>query len=266
MSIHLLLFYIAISFFIYPSHKGSNAVLNYCQPMKLRIGKVYSLAKHIIPVLYIGFAQIRSCIAFFIAFLFHMSALMFLVYYFFNRDFNKRLIVVVLLLAIVIGQSSIPSYLFVQFSGLLGETAASKAEMYSTRPLSATANSFIGLVRRLLFFFVFLFSYDKIVKKFPIYKMLFNGWTLGLLIYFMFASSFVILVGRGGFYFTIMECFLLASLLFLFKGKHRVFLFAALSVYSFFILYQSISEYPHLFLPYKGLFINTSFERTWEIF
>jgi hypothetical protein len=209
---------------------------------------------------------IKFFILVFIAFLFHMSALMFLVYYFFNRDFNKRLIVVVLLLAIVIGQSSIPSYLFVQFSGLLGETAASKAEMYSTRPLSATANSFIGLVRRLLFFFVFLFSYDKIVKKFPIYKMLFNGWTLGLLIYFMFASSFVILVGRGGFYFTIMECFLLASLLFLFKGKHRVFLFAALSVYSFFILYQSISEYPHLFLPYKGLFINTSFERTWEIF
>ena len=197
----------------------------------------------------------------FIAFFFHASALLFLVYYFFNRDFDKRLIVLALILAVLIGKSSLPNYLFIQFSGFLGETAANKAEMYSTRELSATSNSIIGLIRRLLFFFVFLFSYDKIVKKFPIYKLLFNGFSLGLFIYFMFASSFVILVGRGGFYFSIMECFLLASLMLLFDGRHRVLLLVVLSVYSYFILFQSISEYPELFIPYKGLYLNTSFVR-----
>jgi hypothetical protein len=197
---------------------------------------------------------------------FHKTALMFLVYYFFNRDFDKRLIVIVLILSILFGKSSLPSSLFVQFSGYFGDAVADKAEMYSTKALASTANSVIGLLRRLVFFAVFLFYYDNIVKKFPLYKLLFNGFFLGLVLYFMFSTSFAILAGRGGFYFTIMECFLLASLLLLFKGRHRVFLLAGIFVYSYFIFFQSISEYTHMFLPYKGLYINTTFERTWEIF
>lgn len=197
----------------------------------------------------------------FIAFLFHTSALMFLVYYFLNRDFDKRLIVLALILAVLIGKTSFPNYLFTQFSGFIGETAANKAEMYNNRELNATSNSIIGLIRRLLFFFAFLFSYDKIVNKFPTYKLLFNGWSLGLLLYFMFSSTTVVVSGRGGFYFGIMECFLLASLMLLFKGKHRELLLVVLAVYSYFMFNQSISEYPELFIPYKGVYLNTSFER-----
>jgi hypothetical protein len=200
-----------------------------------------------------------------IAFLFHTTALLFLVYYFLNRDFNKQLIVVALVIAFLIGKSSLPNYLFINFSDFLGETSANKAQMYSVRELSKTALSITGLIRRLVFFTVFLISYDKIVLKFPTYKLLFNGFTLGLIIYFMFSSTFVILVGRGGYYFTIMECFLLASLLLLFESRiDRAYLLILFFIYSYFIFFQSISEYPELFTPYKGVNINTSVIRRFK--
>ncbi|WP_310559553.1 EpsG family protein [Flavobacterium sp.] len=197
-----------------------------------------------------------------IAFLFHTTALLFLVYYFLNRDFDKRIIVLALLVAILIGKSSLPNFLFLNFSDFLGETSANKAQMYVGRELSKTALSITGLIRRLFFFFLFLISYDKMTLKFPTYKLLFNGFTLGIMIYFMFSSTFVILVGRGGYYFSVMECFLLASLLLLFDSRRdRAYVMIALFVYSYFIFFQSISEYPRLFLPYKGIYINSSFIR-----
>jgi hypothetical protein len=197
-----------------------------------------------------------------IAFFFHTTALLFFIYYFLNRDFNKQVVIIALVIAFLIGQSSLPNYIFLNFSDLLGETAAQKAQMYVGREVSKTALSLAGLIRRLVFFTVFMISYDKIVVKFPAYKLLFNGFTLGLMIYFMFASTFVILVGRGGYYFTVMECFLLASLLLLFKSRRdRGYLLLLFFVYSYFIFFQSISEYPHLFMPYKGVFINSSYIR-----
>ena len=198
----------------------------------------------------------------FIAFFFHTTALLFLAYYFFNRDFNKKIVIVVLIASILIGKSSLPNFLFLNFSDLLGETAALKAQKYTGLELSKTALSITGLIRRLLFFTIFMISYDRIVVKFPTYKLLFNGFTLGLMIYFMFSSTFVILVGRGGFYFSIMECFLLASLLLLFDSRRdRAYLMIVLFIYSYFMFFQSISEYPQLFLPYKGIYINPSYIR-----
>lgn len=198
----------------------------------------------------------------FTAFLFHTSALLFLAYYFLNRDFKKYYIVLVIVLAFLIGKSSLPNYLFASFGNFLGETASNKVELYTDRELSETSLSVIGLIRRLIFFFIFFLNYDKIVQKFPTYRLLFNGFAVGLAIYFMFSSSFIILVGRGGYYFNIMECFLLASQLLLFKSsKERSYLLLFFFVYAYLIFYQSISEYPHLFIPYKGVYINTSFER-----
>lgn len=200
-----------------------------------------------------------------LAFFFHKTALLFLVYYFLNRDFNKQYVILALIVAFLIGKSSIPNYLFLNFSDFLGETSVQKAQKYVGIELSKTALSITGLIRRLLFFSLFMISYDRIVEKFPTYKLLFNGFTVGLIIYFMFSSTFVILVGRGGYYFTIMECFLLASLLLMFESKiDRAYLLIFFFIYSYFIFYQSISEYPELFTPYKGVNINTSFIRRFK--
>lgn len=133
----------------------------------------------------------------FIAFLFHTSALLFVVYYFLNRDFKKYAIVMAVILAFLIGKSSLPNYLFTGFGNFLGEAASNKVEMYSENKLSETTLSIIGLIRRLIFFILFLLNYDKIKGKFPTYKLLFNGYSFGLVIYFMFSSSFIIQIGRA---------------------------------------------------------------------
>ena len=206
--------------------------------------------------------RIKFFLCVFVAFLFHTSALIFFVYYFFNRDFKKYYIIIALVLGFVIGRSTLPNLLFDSFANFLGGAAAYKAEIYSENKLSETTLSLIGVFRRILFFIIFFINYDAIVKKFPTYRLLFNGFSFGLLIYLMFSNSFVILVGRGSFYFNIMECFLLASQLLLFPSKkERSYLLILFFVYGYFIFHQSISEYPQLFLPYKGVFINESFER-----
>ncbi|WP_316832391.1 EpsG family protein [Pedobacter aquatilis] len=197
-----------------------------------------------------------------IAFSFHTSALFFLIYYFLNRDYKKYLVVLFLLSAIVIGKSSIPTYVFSNFANFLGGAASVKAEAYSDNELSATSLSLTGLIRRLLFFALFLFNYDAIVKKWSAYKILFNGYLFGLGIYFLFKDTFIILVGRGSFYFNVMECFLLASQLLIFRyKKDKSYILIILIMYAILIFFQSISEFPNLFLPYKGIFINEDFRR-----
>lgn len=198
----------------------------------------------------------------FLAFLFHTSALFFLVYYFLNRDFKKYFVISVLVLAIVIGKSSIPAYFFSNFANFLGGASSDKTEAYALNQLSETSLSLTGLIRRLLFFTLFIVNYDFLVKKWQNYRLIFNGYVFGLCIYFLFKDTFMILVGRGGFYFNVMECFLLASQLLLFKyKKERSYILIILLIYACLIFYQSISEYPMLFLPYKGLFINEYFPR-----
>ena len=205
---------------------------------------------------------IKFFLAIALAFSFHTSALFFLVYYFLNRDFKKYLTIIFLLLAIIVGKSSIPTHVFSSFAEFLGGAASVKAESYSDSQLSATSLSLTGLVRRLLFFILFLTNYDVLVKKWKPYRLIFNGYLFGLGIYFLFKDSFMILVGRGGFYFNVMECFLLASQLLLFKStKERSYILFVLVLYACLIFFQSISEYSSLFLPYKGLFINESFPR-----
>lgn len=199
----------------------------------------------------------------FIAFFFHTSALFFVVYYFLNRDFKKYLIISVLIVAFIIGKSSLPSFMFSSLANFLGGAAADKADMYSDNQLSETSLSMIGLIRRLLFFVVFFINYDMLVRKFAAYRLIFNGYLFGLIVYFLFWESLIILVGRGSFYFNIMECFLLASQLLLFKStRDRAYLLLFLFVYSYFIFFQSISEYPTLFIPYKGVYINSTFFRS----
>ncbi|KIC03409.1 hypothetical protein OA88_03290 [Flavobacterium sp. JRM] len=197
-----------------------------------------------------------------LAFTFHTSALFFLVYYFLNRDFKKYFLITFLLMTIIVGKSSLPTYVFSSFADFLGGAASVKADVYSNNELSETSLSLTGLIRRLLFFVFFLYNYDVLVKKWPIYKLIFNGYLFGLGIYFLFKDTFIILVGRGSYYFNIMECFLLASQLLLFRYKRdRSYALFILILYACLIFFQSIAEFPSLFLPYKGVFINESFER-----
>jgi len=206
---------------------------------------------------------IRFFLLVFVAFLFHSSALIFAVYYFLNRDFKKRNIIGVLFLAIVIGQSMIPNLLFSGIGDYLQESARSKIDFYSNIVDNSSVNfSLSGHLRRLFYFILFFTTYNTISKKIKTYRLLFNGFVFSLIIFFLFSNSIVILISRGNLYFSIMETFLLASQLLVFKYKRdRVIVLFFLVLYAVYVFFQSISTYEEKFIPYQGIIINSEFYR-----
>lgn len=213
----------------------------------------YAINKKFVPFL--------LCIS--IATLFHTSALLFSFYYLFNRDLKKRTIFSLLTLSIVIGFSSIPSFVFNSIAGFFGETLSQKAEYYiDGSNLGGVDLSALGLLRRILVLFVGLYLYQPIVQRAPTFKIFFNGYLAGLLLYFMFAHSLLIVVNRGSLYFTVMEAFILASIPVVLKDdSSKKIALGALLLYSIVAFYQSINAYPDLFIPYQGIFINTDYHR-----
>jgi hypothetical protein len=206
---------------------------------------------------------IRFFLLIMLAFLFHTSALLFFVYYFLNRDFKKQYIFGVLIFAFIIGKTTIPNLFFSSLGNLIGGASTSKVEIYSEKDsLGDFSLSIVGLIRRLVYFLVFYLNYDNLSKKLSAYKLIFNGFSFGLVLYFLFSNSLLILVNRGSIYFNIMEVFLITSLPFLFKiHKDRLIIIFILFLYSFYLFFQSISVYSDLFLPYKGVFINSEHKR-----
>lgn len=199
----------------------------------------------------------------FVATLFHTSALLFSIYYLLNRDLKKQTTFALLAISIVIGFSSIPSSIFNSIAGIFGETISHKAEYYlDGSNLGGVDLSALGLIRRLLVFFVGLYLYQPIIKRAPTFRIFFNGYLAGLILYFLFAHSLLIVVNRGSLYFSVMEAFILASMpLALKDGSSKRIALGALLLYSIVAFYQSISAYPDLFIPYQGIFINTDYHR-----
>lgn len=199
------------------------------------------------------------------AFLFHRSALLFCVYYFLYRDVKPLILLGVLAASIVIGKTSLPFTMFSFVGDFFGGMATSKVSMYIERSENDLANnelSAMGFIKRLFFFGLFLYNYKFLSNKLSYYKLIFNGYYVGLLFYFLFSSSLLIMVNRGSMYFNVMESLLIASQFLLLKNKHyRVNALIVLFIVSIFLLLQSISGYSDLFLPYKGLFINEEFQR-----
>jgi hypothetical protein len=199
----------------------------------------------------------------FIAFLFHTSAIFFSIAYFLNKDYNKYLIFILIALTVIIGFTNIPMNLFNKLGPIFGEAAKLKSDFYLDKGTDSSQSlSIFGLIRRFLYFILFTILYKSISSKYLYFKLFYNIYTFGLLIYFMFASSLLILINRGSLYFNIMECFLLSSILIYYNKKsQRGIILSLLFIISIITFYQSISTYSDLFIPYKGLFINSDFSR-----
>jgi len=196
----------------------------------------------------------------FIATFFHTTALFFAVYYFLNRDVKPVVFISILVGAIVIGKTPIPSIIVTFFSELIGGNILYKASVYSETSLVKL--SIIGLFKRLTFLAIFYYTRNQLKEKVSYYNIMFNGYFIGIIFYFLFADSLLILVNRGSLYFNLMEPLLIASQMLLLKrnGSNLVGV-SILIVVSFVFFFQSISAYSDLFLPYKGIFINTDFQR-----
>ncbi len=200
-----------------------------------------------------------------LAFLFHSTALVFCVYYFMNREIKAKMVVLVLLLAFIIGKTNLPTVIFSFAGNLIGGGAVSKVGAYTEsamKELEEAPLSLLGLIRRLIYLVLFLLNYNFLKTKLKYYALLFNGYLFGLVLYFLFSSTLLIIVNRGSLYFNVMESFLLASQFMIIKSElERCYVLAVLFVVSIFLMFQSITAYPDLFLPYKGVFINADYSR-----
>lgn len=200
-----------------------------------------------------------------IAYLFHVTAIIFIIYYFLNRDIKQFWVFAILILSFIIGKTSIPLSFITFIANNIGGMASSKALHYidiAEDDLLNNSLSVLGFIKRFLFIGLFIYNYKFLTSKLTYYKLIFNGYVVGLVLYFLFSSSILLLVNRGSLYFSAMEVLLLSSQFLVLKNKdYKVILLFILFIISIFLFFQSIAGYADLFIPYKGIFINTDFKR-----
>lgn len=201
----------------------------------------------------------------FIACLFHTSAFLFSIYYFLDRKIDIKYILIGLFASIIIGRTKLPFLIFTEFGGLLGDLASFKTTAYSNSAEVILENlrlSVFGLIKRITLLIIFVLNFNILANKINYYKILFNGYFIGLLFYFLFSNSLIVMVNRGSIYFNIMECMLISCQFLVVNQKQvKLMMFVLIFFISIVFIFQSISLYPHLFDPYKGLFYNRDFNR-----
>ncbi|MEJ5317867.1 MAG: EpsG family protein, partial [Tenuifilum sp.] len=167
----------------------------------------------------------------------------------------------------LIGFTELPLQLF-SFFGKFNELTAFKTKVYlnaASQELSKSQLSLAGLIKRILFLILFLYTRAKILPNYKHYNFFLNGYILSIALYFLFSRSLLVMISRGSFYFNIMETILLSYQLTVFKKpSNKLIISVLLCILAVILFFQSIAAYPDLFIPYKGIWINTSFHR--EVF
>jgi hypothetical protein len=199
----------------------------------------------------------------FLAMLFHTTAVLLIVFVILKKRIELKYILVFIILCITIGKTQLPYQIF-SLAGSIGDIASDKTETYSilAKETSNVDVSIIGLFRRIGFLFMFLYTRNFIERVNKNYNLLLNGYVVGIGFYFLFYITLPIMISRGSLYFNVLEPILLSLQFYMLKdvARKNIFLLIAI-VYSFIMLHQSISTYPDLFDPYKGIFINSDFKR-----
>jgi hypothetical protein len=192
-----------------------------------------------------------------LAFMFHSSALLLLLFLFLRASFRSSTIFLALAGAIVFGLSPLPEMLFSEAGNLLGGALVAKAAYYLAAGQTSIGESgltVIGLVKRIVFLALFLHNRAYLSSRLRYYNLMFNGYVVGLVFYFACARSLLIVVNRGSLYFDILEPILLTSHVMLLTRKaNRMALATALCVASVVFFFQSIAPYPSEFIPYRDV-------------
>lgn len=187
---------------------------------------------------------------------FHITAVLSLLFIFFNRKYDVKYILLFFIIAYFIGNSGIIENLFA-LVGTTGDTNEGKVEAYKDATGAGTELSIIGIIRRVTMVVLLIYYSSVLRKKFKYFDLCLNSY-LYTVAGFLIFGSIPILAGRGMLYFTIFEPILLMYLLIMlskFTIKPLKYLLIGVIVILFF--FQSINLYPELFIPYQGIFINT---------
>ena len=200
-----------------------------------------------------------------IATLIHTSSVLFLLYYFFNRKISGKYLLIMLILAFLIGNMGFSNSIFQILGNLLGINSSLKVSTYLEYANSTLENerlSLIGVFKRIILLIIFYSLRNKITTHNFTYNLLFNGYFIGLVFYLLFYKSLLIMISRGSVFFNAMEPLLMSSIIIVLPKNSVKYLYLMLMfVVSILYFLQSISHYSDLFIPYKGIFINTELNR-----
>jgi hypothetical protein len=268
--VHAIIYYLLIfsSFKRYTSNLYLSLMLFYSLSMGV-MGSNRQLIALAICLYAIRFVVEKKPVFFFLLVLlattFHTTAFLFAIFYFINKSIRPIVFVSVLLGAFIIGNTPLPQIIFLKFGNLFGGNVLYKTTYYTEGAKEVLAEgklSMIGFVKRLLFLSFFYYSRKQLSEKLAYYNILLNGYYVGFVMYFLFSNSLLIIVNRGSLYFNIMEPLLITSQMYLLKGRDNKFAaLIILFIISIIFFFQSIATYTDLFIPYKGVFINTDYFR-----
>lgn len=245
--------YIILSFFLYVTimfgMTGSNRQL-----LAVALGFVALVS-------YLKEEHFKALAFFLLAFFSHSSALLLLCYPFFNRQIQVKYVILLFAIGFALGQSGVITSLFSIVGGGLDDSSDGKVDAYMNYSDSTTSLSIIGILRRAITVFLFLYFAKSMRERYQYFDLCLNSYLFTVLAFGMF-SAVPILAGRGMLFFNVMEPILLVYLVSL-LDKYRLekigYMMMCVLIIFFFI--QSINLFPDLFLPYKGIFINEDFYR-----
>ncbi|MEH6305200.1 EpsG family protein [Olivibacter sp. CPCC 100613] len=201
--------------------------------------------------------------------LIHITAIFFIfAYWIYPMRFSPKLIYCSLLFALVLG--------FVDIGGLLVRLAmhiagvdsrvGEKLLFYNEETLDMTGNPYvafaIGVAKRAIFIPVFIVFQPYVAQiDRPKYTGYLNLLVFGNLIYFLFMVSLPVMA-RLSTGFLLFEIFVLAYLVFYLKDKSlRLVAFLVLLLFGAFRLYNLISVYYNLYVPFETIFAPTDIIR-----
>lgn len=198
---------------------------------------------------------------------FHKTILMGFIALLLNKKFNNIVIVTVLSITIVIAASGIINKLPIGIFAILGEQAGDKMEYYSLNgDATSIASMILATIRRLIWIIPLLVFDKQITEKPKGYYLFFNLYFIGTAFYILCNGTILqIIVSRALIYFNIMEMFMVPVAFSLLKPNYGKLIatfiltgYVMLYTYKGFIGYGEGTDY---FLPYKGIFINTDYNR-----
>jgi hypothetical protein len=202
--------------------------------------------------------------------LFHKTVLFGLLALFVNKRISNKILLSMLVVVILISLTGIVNELSLGAFVFLGEDVEKKMDFYTLNAddisLFSTALAF---ARKFMWIAVLMFFNKKIEDKPPYYYMFFNLYFIGSLIYILFNGTiFQIFVSRALLYYNLMEIFLIPYVLTLLKPNYgKLVVMFVLVAYCYINIEKGFSNYgpdTDYFEPYKGIFINTDYDRQYQ--
>ncbi len=199
---------------------------------------------------------------------FHKTILMGFIALFLNKKLNNIVIASILSITVLIAASGIINKFPIGIFAVLGEQAGDKMEYYSING-DATSNivsMILATIRRLIWIVPLLIFDKQITEKPKGYYLFFNLYFIGTAFYILCNGTILqIIVSRALIYFNIMEMFMVPVAFSLLRPNYGKLIatfvltaYTMLYTYKGFIGYGEGTDY---FLPYKGIFINTDYNR-----